>query len=159
MLSFKKFFEQSEEDKDILNTLNKLPRSHAALVKGYRFKFQDGNTLQGDKENIGYVDPKRKEIVVAAPWNYGREFTVLHEIGHQIYDRLPRELRKKWEMIVQQTKDRQKQLAGYKGQSTDAIDQAPDELFCMAYAQYYSGSGLLKYDNNIWSQFIEDLPK
>lgn len=159
MLSFKRFLEQSEEDKDILQTLKKLPKSHAALVKGYRFKFQDGNTLDGDDENIGYVDPNRKEIVVAAPWNYGREFTVLHEIGHRVYDLLPGKLKKRWEAIVQQTRDKQKHVAGQKGQNTEAIEQNPAELFCMSYAQFYSGSGLLKYDNSIWSQFIGDLPR
>jgi hypothetical protein len=59
--------------------------------------------------------------------------------------------------IVHRTKQKQKEMAALRGQKSDSIDQDPCELFCMAYAQHYSGSGLIKYDNPVWDQFIRNL--
>lgn len=147
MSTFREFLEnsQEEEDKDILHTLSKIPDSHAALVKGYKFKFQGGNTLDGDNEHIGYVQTNPKEIVVAAPWNYSREFTLLHEIGHQVYDRLPDSLKHQWKVIVLHTKNRQK--------------QSPEELFCMAYAAFYCKNPPAIHYHKEWLRFIDNLPQ
>lgn len=147
MLSFKTFLknEGEEEDQDILKTLSKIPPSHAALVKGYTFKFQGGNTLDDDDDHIGYVQEDPKEIVVAAPWNYGREFTMLHEVGHRVYERLNDGLKNRWAMIVDHTKNRQK--------------QSPEELFCMAYANHYCKNKVVIHDHPAWHHFIERLPK
>lgn len=148
MLTFKQFIEQSEqseEDKDILNTLSKIPQSHAALVKGYTFKFQGGNTLDGDDDHIGYVQDDPKVIVVAAPWNYGREFTLLHEIGHRVHEKLPKEYHHRWAQIVARTPDKQ--------------PQSPEELFCMAYACHYAKNKITIHDHPEWHKFVEELPK
>lgn len=148
MLTFKLFLE-SEEDKNIKSTLKKIPRHHAKLVDGYTFTFKGGNTLPGDDSHIGYMDRKPKEICIAAPWNYGREFTFLHEIAHLVLDKLvPNELKKKWVEIVKRTN---------KGED-EALHQSPEELFCMAYAQHYADNKMVKYNYPEWMHFIEQLP-
>ena len=148
MFTFKRFIEHEEEDKDILHTLSKIPLSHAALVKGYTFKFQGGNTLDGDDDHIGYVQEDPKVIMVAAPWNYGREFTLLHEVGHRVYDRIPDDLKHRWAQIVARTPNR-----------TGLTERNPEELFCMLYAQFYASNKVTKYDYPEWLEFIGDLPK
>ena len=107
MLSFKKFLQDNmkEEKSDIKKTLSKIPHSHSYLVKDYDWEFHTGNTLNGDDEHIGYIDDKRKEIAVSGPWNYGREFTILHEVGHKVWEKfiLPnKKLVEKWKKIVNQ---------------------------------------------------------
>lgn len=144
MLTFRQFLE-TEEEQDIRHTLAKLPPSHAALVKGFDFGFQGGNTLKGDDENIGYMDPENKKVVVAAPWNYGREFTLLHEVGHRVYERLSDDLKHRWAVIVHNTKNKQK--------------QSPEELFCMAYANHYAKNKIVIHDHPEWHRFIEELPQ
>lgn len=135
----------SEEEKDIKRTLSKIPKGHAKLVQGYKWKFEPGNTLNGDDEHIGYIDDSEKEIAVAAPWNYGREFTILHEIGHRVWDRLSPYLKREWEQIVKNTKRKQ--------------NQSPEELFCMAYANHYAKNKIVIHDHNTWHKFIERLPE
>lgn len=137
--------EKTEEDKNVLHTLSKLPPSHANLVKGYTFKFTGGNTLDGDDDHVGYIQEDPKVIVIAAPWNYGREFTLLHEIAHRVYDRLPDSLKKQWALIVKNTPNRQ--------------DQSAEELFCMAYGCHYAKNKITIHDHPAWHRFIEDLPK
>ena len=146
MLCFKEFIEASEEeDKDIINTLSRIPASHANLVKGYTFKFQGGNTLDGDEDHVGYVQEDPKEIVIAAPWRYGREFTFLHEIGHRVYERLNDEIKKRWAMIVAHTRNKQ--------------EQDPEELFSHAYAAAYSKNPPAVHYHKAWLCFIRNLPK
>lgn len=137
--------EESEEKSDIQNTLEKIPPRHASLVKGFDWKFTAGNTLKGDDEHIGYIDTRQREIAVAAPWNYGREFTVLHEIAHQVWDNLVRpETKKQWEKVVAHTENKQ--------------NQSPEELFCMAYANYYAKNKITIHDHPEWNDFIKRLP-
>jgi hypothetical protein len=149
MTSFREFLfeqEQTEEEKDIQRTISKLPPSHRRLIKGYTFKFHSGNTLDGDDEHIGYMDAKPKVIAVASPWNYGREFTILHEIGHRVWDHLVNDDQKKlWIKIVKNTKNKQKQSA--------------DELFCMAYANHYAKNKIVIHDHPEWNQFIDGISK
>ena len=141
-MQFKQFLE-SEEKKNIKTTLSKLPKAHKALVKGYKYAFQGGNTMKGDDEHIGEVDPNTKKIVVAAPWNYGREFTILHEIGHMVYETLTPKQKKMWAKIVKNTKDKQKQI--------------PEELFCMAYANTYAKHQVEIHNHEEWGKFIKSL--
>ena len=147
-ISFRQFIEteESEEKSDIRRTLGKIPQSHANLVKGFNWKFSAGNTLRGDDQHIGYIDTHSKEIAVASPWNYGREFTVLHEIAHQVYDNLISDEQKAaWEQIVANTDNKQ--------------NQSPEELFCQAYANYYAKNKITIHDHPEWNQFINNLPK
>jgi hypothetical protein len=143
MLTFRTFFE-NEETKNLQHMLGKLPASHRALVKGYNFKLHGGNTLDGDDEHVGYMDDHGKEIAVAAPWNYGREFTILHEIAHRVWEHLPDHIKKAWHKVVTANPKRQK--------------QSPEELFCMAYANYYVKNKVVVHDHPLWHKFIENLP-
>jgi len=148
MGSFKQFMEDEMdgEKADIANTLEKLPDSHAALVQGYNWKFHAGNTLNGDEEHVGYMDDHEKEIAIAAPYNYGREFTVLHEIAHRVLEKfVTPEHKQMWMQIVQNTPEKQ--------------DQNAEELFCMAYANHYAKNKIVIHDHPQWHQFIENLPK
>lgn len=136
---------KSEEHDDITKMLSKIPKSHRALLKGYNFKLQGGNTLSGDDEHIGYMDAEEEEIAVAAPWNYGREFAMLHEIAHVIWERLGDDLKHEWGEIVKRTDEKQ--------------DQSEEELFCMAYANHYAKNKIVIHDHEEWHEFIERLPK
>lgn len=145
-ISFRQFveMEESEEKSDIQRTLEKIPQSHADLVRGFNWKFSAGNTLKGDDQHIGYIDIRTKEIAVAAPWNYGREFTVLHEIAHQVYDNLiDDEQKAQWEQIVANTENKQ--------------NQSPEELFCMAYANFYAKNKITIHDHPEWNEFIKGI--
>jgi len=147
-MEFKIFFENSdEENKNIKETLKKLPKSHMALTKGFKFKFLNGNTLNGDKEHVGYMmKHPRKEIAIASPWNYGREFTFLHEIGHLVWENLmDKELRKEWSNVLKNTKERQ--------------HQGDEEMFCMAYACYFAKNKISIHDHESWHEFIKKLCK
>jgi len=151
MMRFKEFVQNmsaedmDEEKRDIQQTLGKLPPSHANLVKGFKWKFQSGNTLHGDDEHVGYMDDQSKEIAVAAPWNYGREFTVLHEVAHRVWELLPRPLKQQWANVVAHTEKKQ--------------NQSPEELFCMAYANHYAKNKIVIHDHPQWHEFIKNLPQ
>lgn len=135
-----------EEKQDIEKTLSKLPPSHAALVKGYQWKFHAGNTLNGDDKHVGYVDDAEREIAVAGPWNYGREFTILHEVAHKVWERfVSPEMRQQWAQIVAHTKHKQ--------------EQEPEELFCMAYANHYAKNKIVIHSHKEWDQFIVKVPQ
>lgn len=122
----------SEVDKNIRDTLSKLPKEHRKLVDGYKFNFQDGNTLKNDDKHVGYIN--NHTIAIAAPWHYGREFTFLHEVAHKVWEELSEEQKKMWKKI--EPKD-------------------SEEKFCMAYAQHYSDNPILKYNKNKWKDFIK----
>lgn len=163
-LRFKEFMQQNmtsdgmgEEKKDIQNTLSKIPEPHRNLIKGYRWKFHAGNTLNGDDEHVGYVDDNDKEIAVAAPWGYGREFCALHEIAHKVLDNLPPNIKHQWLTLFNKTKNQQMHHADDENKA--ALDQSPDEIFCMCYATFYSKHKNMTYVNPQWMQFIKNLPQ
>jgi hypothetical protein len=159
MIRFKEFMQANDmegEKEDIQKTLSKLPQSHSALVRGFQWKFHAGNTLNGDEEHVGYMDDSSKEIAIAAPWGYGREFCVLHEVAHKILNQLPKEVRNKWVILLQRTQSKQIQD---NPQNKDSLDQSPEEIFCMCYATYYSKHKLKTYYNPEWMQFIKNLPQ
>ena len=148
MKSFSQFLEQkakTEEEKNIQATLKKIPDSHGKLIKDFHVNFEGGNTLHGDDQHVGYVDEEDKEICLASPWNYGREFTFLHEIAHKVYEKLNDNTKKEWTKIVNKTKNKQK--------------QSPEELFAMAYANFYAKNKVVIHDHEEWNEFIKDLPK
>lgn len=158
MKSFKNFLLESEEEANVKAMLANLPKGHAKLLDGYKFKYQAGNTMKGDKDNIGQI--YKDKITVAAPWNYGREFTTLHEIAHLVYEYLMTpELKKEWKALVKKTKDKHSKNVG-KVQKTDALDQDPEEIFCMSYACCYAKHKLLVYHHPEWMDFIKNqIPK
>jgi Zn-dependent peptidase ImmA (M78 family) len=146
MTGFKQFLETHAEE-EVKETIGRLPKAHQALLKGYKFKFEGGCTLKGSDENIGMIhlnNDKKKEIHVAAPWNYSRCFTVLHEIGHLVWgNKMTNKLKEKWESIVKNTKEK--------------LNQPAEELFCHAYACHYTGKHCAKvHDHPEWHKFVRD---
>lgn len=144
-MRFRQFFETSakqEEKTDIKRMLGKIPSTHAALLKGYTWKFQGANTLKGDSEHIGEVDDKEKTVTICGPWNYPREFTALHEIGHRVWARLDKESQEKWRKLAKPIRPK----------------EPAEELFCMTYAQTYAKNKMVKYDHDHLVQFVKDLP-
>lgn len=139
-LNFKLFVE-SASNGDLQKTLDKIPASHRSLIKGFKFDYTSKNTLNGDRKHIGFVH--KKKITVAAPWNYSREFTTLHEIAHVVWEKkMTDELKKEWSELVKATKKKPK----------DGIE----ELFCMSYAQYYAKNKMQKFDIPSWQDFISE---
>ena len=157
-MNFKLFLENTEEyQKDLKNILKNIPKGHAALIKGYKIKFEPTNTLKNDSNHIGFIDEENKKIRIAAPWNYSRCFTVLHEIAHAVYKyKLDKKLKKEWKDIIKSTKEKQKENTPEKCHS--ALNQNAEELFCMAYASFYSKHSVNTYDNVNWKKFIEKIP-
>jgi len=120
-MRFKQYISK-EEKKDIEGTLEKIPDSHAKLVKGYEISFQPSNSLKGDKRHIGFIDEENKKIIVASPWNYGREYTLLHEIGHAV-----------WKYMLEE-KDRdewKKTLSAVRREHKKDLSQDDEEIYCM----------------------------
>jgi hypothetical protein len=145
-MKFKEFFILSEQrDGDLKHTLQKIPQKHRDLTHGYRFKYQGGNVLKGDKEHIGSVDPDNQTITIAAPWNYGREYTILHEIAHIVWSKLTKSQQEEWKQIIKNTKIK-------KGDR-----QAPEELWAMAYANYFAKNKIVKFTHDSWVNFVKKI--
>lgn len=141
-MDFKQFLESDNPDLD--KTLHKLPKKVQDLLKKYKFKFVGENSLKNDKAHVGLLDPDKKTITVAAPWNYGREMALLHEIGHLVWTEL---LNKKdqsnWADIIKNTKQKQ--------------DQKPEELFCFAFANHFVHMKVEIHTHPSWEKFIKKL--
>lgn len=148
-MEFSRFFAESQEgEKDIRKTVGKIPKSHAKLIKGYKINFQPSNTLKGDDGHIGFIDEEKKSITIASPWNYGREYTLLHEIGHAVWKyRLDDEDKSKWKEI----------LAPIKKKHKKELNQNDEEIFCMAYAQVYAYNKIMKYDHKELTDFVRKI--
>ena len=138
----------SEEKKDVGDTLEKIPKSHAELVKGYEISFQPSNCLKGDKNHIGFIDEENKKIIIASPWNYGREYTLLHEIGHAVWKyKLDNEKKEEWKKILNKIHSKNKK----------DLNQNDEEIFCMCYAQHYAKNKLCKYDHKELNDFVSKI--
>src|SRR5262249_38344282 len=125
-----------------------LPASHRALVRGFAIKFVNQPTIPGDDQHIGKVQDKpTKSITLAAPSFYPREFALLHEIGHLVWNKFVKGtgLEKKWLTIYKNTKGRVRQNA--------------EECMCHAYASYYGHNKVEKHNFPAWDEFIRNLPK
>jgi hypothetical protein len=145
---FKSFITLIENyDKDLKNTLDKIPKQHKEIISKFKFIFQPGNELKGDQEHIGIIDNDKKTITVAAPWNFGREMTVLHEIGHLVWTCLSDDKKQEWKSIVKKTK------------ILKNAQQNAEELFCMAYGATYSYRPPIAYVHQSWEKFIKELTK
>lgn len=147
MTQFRKYLE-SEEKKDVKRTLEKIPEKHASLVKDYEIVFQPHNTLKGDGGHIGLIDEKKKRITVAAPWNYPREYTLLHEIGHAVWKfLLDEEGKKEWKSLLKSERKKSKKNLG----------QDDEEIFCMIYAQVYAKNKMKKFENKTLEGFVRKI--
>jgi len=159
-LNFKHFLESAEKEfkDDIKQTLNKIPASHKKLVHDYKFKSEGGNTLKGDQKHVGEIDEKKKHIKVAAPYNYSRETTILHEIAHAVWKFvLTPDLKKQWSHLLKKTKDEHKDKTNKAAK--DSLDQNDEEIFCMSYANAYTKHKNATYNHDAWDNFIKALPK
>lgn len=151
-MNFKLFLEseeQKEYSKDLKQTMKKLPKDHCVLIKGYKIKFEPTNTLKNDSEHIGFIDEEKKIIRIAAPWNYGRNFTLLHEIGHAVWNKkLDEKKKKEWNVLFKKEKNKIKHKS---------LNQNAEEIFAMCYANFYSKHKILTYNNSKWMKFIDSL--
>ena len=144
-LNFKIYFEESDNN-DLKKLLSKIPKSHKNLVKDFKFTYTKNNTLNGDKKHIGVI--YKDKIEIAAPWNYSREFTTLHEIAHMVWAyKMSSKLKNEWKKISKKTLKDNKNIN----------EKDPEELFCMAYAQYYAKNKITKFDHPEWEKFIKQL--
>lgn len=145
---FKQYLE-TKTDQEVEETIKKLPASHRALTKGYKFKFEGGCNLKGYPDSIGLVqinDPKQKIVKIASPWNYGREFTMLHEIGHMVWNQLmTKELKEKWKIIAKKNPKR--------------VKQDIEELFSHSYACHFANNKIEKHHHPEWEKFMTDFCK
>ncbi len=148
MADFKTFLETTAHQ-ETRKSLARLPAKHRALTRGFAFKFHTGDTLDGDDANIGRVDVTRqkKEITVASPWHYPREFALLHEVGHLV-----------WAKFVKGTPLEKKWMAVYRASKGRVRDNA-EECFCHAYSQTYGVNKMKKFAIPSWERFIRALPK
>lgn len=155
METFRSFLQESEEKENVKKMISKLPKKHQKLLHGYKFKYTSGNTLSGDDGHIGVI--YKDKITVASPWNYGREFTTLHEIAHLVYEYLmDKKLKKEWEALFAKYKTKQmKTLKGHEIK-TDALNQNAEEIFCMAYAAAYAKHPPVVYHVPQWIDFIKN---
>jgi hypothetical protein len=153
-LNFKHFVE-NEFMSDVEKTVAKIPKSHKDLIKDYKFKSESGNTLGGKGKHVGEIDEKKKHIKVAAPYNYSREFTILHEISHAVWKyKMTDQLKKEWNTLVKNTKKEQKDKDDKTKDAKDSLDQNAEEIFCMVYSNVYSKHPTTTYDHDAWKNFI-----
>lgn len=147
-MEFKIFLENSENTKNIKDTLKNIPKKHASLIGGYTIIFEPDNTLKKDKNHIGFIDEEKKTIKIAAPWNYGRQYTFLHEIAHAVWKYLVSEKKKKeWKDLVEKAKLNKKQ----------GLDQNDEEIFCMIYAQNYAKNKMSKFEHPELQNFVKSI--
>lgn len=131
---------------DLQHTLSKIPKDHRNILKGYKYAVEDGNTLKGDDGHIGLNDLDKQHIKVAAPWNYGREFALLHEIGHSV-----------WAKYIANCKHRQEEWKKIAKRTKGKVNQNAEELFCHAYANTYSKNKIEVHNHPEWEKFIKSL--
>lgn len=149
---FKNYFEQKENG-DVKKLLEKIPKGHKKLTHGVKFNYTGNNTLNGDKKHVGVFH--KNKITVAAPWNYSREFTTLHEIAHIVWEnKMTPELKKKWSSLVKSAKKGLKR----KDIAFSSLNQNMEEIFAMCYANYYAKHKILTYYHPKWMKFIASLP-
>lgn len=144
MKSFKDFV---TEDEDVAKTIARLPMQCQKLVKGYKVQFEPHNTLKGDKGHVGMItNTPEKLIRIASPWRYGRQFTLLHEIGHLAYEAYIRgtPLEKKWEKLAFSVENRKK-------------DESAEELWCHSFAAVYCDHPPAIHYHPEWVRFIKNL--
>ena len=137
-MQFKIFLKESEK-KDVEETLSRLPEKHQKLLKGYKFKFENGSTLKKDGEHVGVIF--KDTIKIASPFYYSREHVLLHEIAHLIWAYgVSKEQKEEWNKLAKSTKDNK--------------EKNHEESFCNAYASVYSKHTHETYNYPDWRKFI-----
>ena len=141
------FKQYMKDNADIEKSLAKLPKAHRKLLYGFHIKLEPGNTLPGDDGHVGVImTSPRKQIKVASPWNYPREFALLHEIGHLVWAVIMTpKLKKEWSGVCKLHSGRKK-------------NESDEENFCHAYSARYVKNPPVVHHHEAWRKFIEDLP-
>lgn len=140
-----KFFLIESEKSDIKQTLDKIPKIHSKLIKDYKINLEDGNTLKKSSEHVGEIDEKNKKITIVGGWHYGKEFIMLHEVAHAVWQYLLTEKqRKEWKETIKKAKFKNPQ-------------NNEEELFCMVYGAAYAKHPPKTYHNEILINFIKKL--
>ncbi|MEI6422376.1 MAG: hypothetical protein WCP55_09170 [Lentisphaerota bacterium] len=144
-MDFKNFiFENEKNMKDTRSTLSNIPKKHSALIKGYKFIFQPDNTLKKYKNHVGIIDDDKKTITIAAPYNYGREFVLLHELGHIVWKKfVSSDLQKKWHKIAKPYLEK--------------LNDTSEEIFCMIYANNHCKNKISKFEIPELNQFVNKI--
>lgn len=141
-MNFKLFLESEQHKNDIRKMIKKIPEEHQKLIKGYKFNFISDRTLKNDNSHVGVIDEEEKTITIASPWNYGREFTTLHEIGHLIWKySMEKEQKTEWRDIISKTEHK----------------QGAEENFCMYYAAHHANNAPATYNNKTALKFIKGI--
>lgn len=152
MEGFKNFLE-NKTDEEALASIKKLPKSHQKLVKDYKFKFENGCNLKGYPDSIGLIhigNDDKKLVRISAPWRHSREFAVLHEIGHLVWQHvLDNKSKSEWKDLI---KNHRKKL-----HKDAAKEKNEEELFCHHYAQHYCQNKVIRYNHDKLDDFIEKL--
>jgi hypothetical protein len=144
-VDFRNFINESIKS-DLDEVLRPVPKSHKALLAGYKITFEPDHTLDGNNKHVGEIDEEKKTIRIAAPMNYGRSHAILHELAHLVWERfVGNELRAEWDKILKNTKNKQK-------------ENDDEELFAMAYSTHYAVNKISIHDHKSWHKFIEKVP-
>ena len=155
MRDFRAFFETKIND-ECKKSLDKLPKRHQDLLKDYKFKFESGVNLKDYPDSVGVIhlgNPDKKLVQIAAPWRHSREFAMLHEVGHRIFEKLmTSELKKKWTNLVKKIRPLIKKEDSVVGKQDD------EEIFAHSYAQYYCHNKMSKFAHKELQNFIKNLP-
>jgi hypothetical protein len=144
-MSFKEFFESqtSEEERNIKETLRRIPAAHRRLIASYRYELETGNTLDHDNQHVGQIDDKKKIITLAAPWLHSRELTFLHEVAHKVWTAiLTEEQKKSWRELL-------------KKHPYPDRKESTEEAWCMAYASTYAKHPPAIYLCDDWQRFVK----
>lgn len=142
LMDFRLFFEMTEEEEDLKDLLKKVPKSHAMLANGYKFGFKKHNTLDKKGKYVGSIEPNKKEIIIAAPWEHSRAFVFLHELAHLVYASLTKLQKDEWKKINKNEKN---------------LKDSEEENFCMVYASTYSKHPPVTFQSKKGQQFVKKL--
>lgn len=145
MESFIKYLSK-EQKNDVLKTLEKIPNKFSNLIKPFEIEINSRHSLKKNKRYVAYVQthPKPK-IVISSPWHHSIEFSLLHELGHIVWNNfVKKDLKKEWKELVKNTKNKR-------------TDESDEENFCHAFASMYSKYKYSIHDNESWKTFISKL--
>ena len=133
-----------KDNADIEEALAKLPKAVRKLVAGFHIKLEPGNTLHGDDGHVGVImtHPK-KQIKVAAPWNYGRAFALYHEVGHLVFAAHVKGTKweEEWKSVCKKNPNRKK-------------DEPDEENWCHSFSNHFIKHKVLTHTHPAWEDYF-----
>ena len=146
MESFKQYM---RDNTDVEKSLAKLPKAFRKLVDGFHIKLVDGHTLPGDKDHVGVIttEPKR-QIKIACPWNYPREFALFHEVGHLAFEKYVRGTKweEEWKLTCKKNLHRKKQ-------------EPDEENWCHAFSNHFVKNKVVLHTHPEWEKYFKRFMK